>query len=634
MSDKERLLAGQLIRGPITRTAFTKDSPLAGGDSIAIAGPIGSGLENLCVIWNGAKVDRGTIEQIVTTRPKVIRQLVSLADFNPPSPFQALGLPESTTLDGQQVVLPANQDVRLLFQLVEQVLHSQFLSNAFQRLEFASYPEAVDHRVRYPLLGALAASREIARPSLSVEPGHLHQDFRFIGQEGLELQFDAIVTHEPFSPPITRIESLLQYLGSAANPDWGVIQIKLFTDDRYNETGALTTVIPRHHREARRQLVSLALAVGLDEGSPLTFPKSIYFVYLRPTKPTIIHEVKIDFGYLRAWSLELEIRILNLIKESKKTNPRLTEIEEELTTLDKLKDFIDGEAAVREILEGRSSEPRPNLGTSFSQWHATAHFLRPSSMLSAEEMFQPAVAKDIAIAPPHSTEPQHGSSPQKTLHTQPRLFPLGDIPTVIKERPKSLPREPVVVYRAPIVSPDSPSRNNSSAQALELRAGELAWLEQVTHKRPPNAAEPPSLKKEKREKKTRVKIDPEKIGMTLEELTPEIYLDIVDIYDRTLGGSGKHFAHAEEVSTFSLELEHTDGIERRFHSRLGYAKFWIRSRFCHNDPRGLDADVVRFDAVIYNDDPSKDKRARQLEGLFTKRVAIYLIERDLAVRLD
>ncbi|KKR91604.1 MAG: hypothetical protein UU42_C0009G0001 [Candidatus Woesebacteria bacterium GW2011_GWA1_41_13b] len=295
MSYLELELARFPTHGHATRTAFTQESPLVGGRAIAQTSILGLGAENLGDIWDHTiGVSSQAAREITGTRSRVIRALVDAGDFYRPDQYQVVGFPERILTDGKPIVLPAHPDLRRLFALVEKTLQAHFLTESYAKFRPVADPSQVDHSVRYSVLGALAISHEIAKPSLSVEPGHLHRDVRFYDDGGLDVQLDALVTRQAY-PQIVTAQDLLTYLDSSDTPDWGIIQIKLITYKPLDKLGVLKEVISRHHLEARRQLVSLALALSQDvklelgKGvveaikSPFIFPGSIYFVYIRPT---------------------------------------------------------------------------------------------------------------------------------------------------------------------------------------------------------------------------------------------------------------------------------------------------------------------------------------------------------------
>ena len=282
-----------------------------------------------------------------------------------------------------------------------------------------------------------------------------------------------------------------------------------------------------------------------------------------------------------------------------------------------------------------------NTALSLGRWQAHASFSRTRSMFAADEVFQQPVNRSPIAKPSTSlstkcelTRPPATSQP-KLLDVDPSprpksvvVYRAGLATVEIQIKAKLPPRKRAVIFR---VSPVPTEIIGDPNEEIKLfREEEIRWMKREAKKSNKKKDEPQIAEVKIRERRSKLKIDPSKIGMKLIALNSDIYLDIVDIYDRTLGGSGREFARAEELKKIQEELQSSD-VERKFNSRLGWAKLWFRNAFCHNDPRGENLKVLRFDAVIYHD---QDKRARQLERLFRKRVSLYLIERNLAIRLD
>jgi hypothetical protein len=326
----------------------TIDDSLLGGDRIAVTGTVGTFVEGVANAWDGSRdIAQSLRDQIFTLAEEISLRLKGLPADEYVKAMRAFGLSEKAVVDDRQTIRPTNPAINSFFNLIDAALASPLMERSFQLLtpKPVHDPVLVDDRVVYVVRAGQAIAKEIISPSFNVGDGHLHPDFRSFGPNGLEVQFDSLLTQHPF-PKISRDADLLRYFMETTG-EYAVVQIKLFTYSRYDDPGWLTSIFPSHHRYLRDQMASVALAFD-SRGEYFTFPLAVYFVYLRPTAPTAIHELKITSWYLKTWSLQIEFYLRDMIARHAS--------QDEIETLLRLQRLIDEDAEAREIIESTISE--------------------------------------------------------------------------------------------------------------------------------------------------------------------------------------------------------------------------------------------------------------------------------------
>src|SRR4030042_2718700 len=119
------------------------------------------------------------------------------------------------------------------------------------------------------------------------------------------------------------------------------------------------------------------------------------------------------------------------------------------------------------------------------------------------------------------------------------------------------------------------------------------------------------------------------LRMKLSDLTYEILVEIVTIYDETVGGHGIRYLYPGELNNILQDVQKYGAAERRYGSSLTiHSKLWIQCDFSYCAKPVI---FFRFDANVDLHSKRGEKIALNLERKFEEAVDEFLTKRGLAI---
>ncbi len=118
-------------------------------------------------------------------------------------------------------------------------------------------------------------------------------------------------------------------------------------------------------------------------------------------------------------------------------------------------------------------------------------------------------------------------------------------------------------------------------------------------------------------------------SMRLADLTNEILHEVIELYDKVVGGNGLRYFNSGTLQYAIELLEKRSSVEWRFGSRLsGHSKLWIQRDYRIH----LSEPVIYFSfGANVDESPGIRKKVQKLEANFNDAVSKLLREKGLAV---
>lgn len=194
--------------------------------------------------------------------------------------------------------LPQNENLATIFNILDE------LGIPLLR-EYRKLTQTQD--VRYLVEAALIVAKEICQPGLNT-PGVLLSDVRLPQYT----QLDAVLIPYAVATPCS-LEELLN-----SGQPYEIVEIKtILRASKTSGPDKLRTLPLGFLREQQGRLATVILWWLSQGHEHFPFPRAIQVVCLRGLLPTIVHEVKIDTGFLDAWRRCLNINFDNTSGEQK-----------------------------------------------------------------------------------------------------------------------------------------------------------------------------------------------------------------------------------------------------------------------------------------------------------------------------